>query len=63
MSDAETWLLMQLKELERRYLEDVEPIIKRLAAIRAMQPPPPIIIPLDALPPEFQRRFQEQADG
>jgi hypothetical protein len=62
MPDEETLLLMQLEERRRRHLEAAEPIVKRLVAIRSMQPPP-IIMPLHKI--EFTCHVvpREQADG
>lgn len=46
----EQFLLWRLAKLQGAYQRDAEPYIKALMKIRALQPPPPIIINIDDHP-------------
>jgi hypothetical protein len=61
MADEQTMLMMQLKELERRYLREAEPIVKRLAEIKARDFT--VVIPVSEVPQELRLRLQERADA
>lgn len=61
MPDEQALLLKRLKELEQRYLREVEPIVKRLAEIRAKDFT--VVIPLSELPQELLLRLGEQPDA
>lgn len=57
MPDEQALLMMQLKELERRYLREAEPIVKRLAEIKARDFT--VVIPVSEVPQELRLRLQE----
>lgn len=51
------FLRAELASLHRSYQKAAEPFVRRLAAIEACKPPPPIMIRWDDLDPEMQRRI------
>jgi len=62
MDDYERILREQLADLHRSYQEQAAPIIKRLVAIEACKPPPPIIVDIDSLTPEMRERLKRMAN-
>jgi len=57
MPDEQALLMMQLKELERRYLREAEPIVKRLAEIKARDFT--IVLPVGEVSQELRLRLRE----
>ncbi len=42
--NEEEFLLFQISEIQKRYQEAIDPYVKRLVAIHAMKPIPPMMI-------------------
>ena len=61
MSDEQSQLLILLKELEQRYRREAEPIVWRLAEIKARDFT--VVLPVGEVPQELRLRLQEQPDA
>ena len=61
MSDEQSQLLILLKELEQRYHREAEPIVRRLAEIKARDFT--VVLPVGEVPQELRLRLQEQPDA
>jgi hypothetical protein len=61
MPDEQSQLLILLKELEQRYRREAEPIVRRLAEIKARDFT--VVLPVGEVPQELRLRLQEQADA
>ena len=61
MSDEQSQLLMLLGELEQRYRREAEPIVRRLAEIKARDFT--VVLPVGEVPQELLLRLQEQPDA
>jgi hypothetical protein len=61
MSDEQSQLLILLKELEQRYRREAEPIVRRLAEIKARDFT--VVLPVGEVPQELRLRLQEQPDA
>ncbi|MEM7067950.1 MAG: hypothetical protein AAF478_03625 [Pseudomonadota bacterium] len=55
----EDFLKWRLYIIQRRYRNEAQPLLDRLAQIEASKPPKPITVPLDHWPSEFIRPLDE----
>lgn len=51
-------LLDQLAEIDRAHRDAAAPILRRLAQIEALRPPPPIIMPIADLPQSLKDQLK-----
>jgi len=59
----ERYLLELISNIEKEYRARVEPLINRLAAIRASRPMPPIYVEIDKLDDEMRKQLGIECHG